>query len=110
MVSTVDFRETSTSPDVSTSQKREFHEKRQIGGDGKQTTHEPSGLSALLVRCESPCCVPSLVAIDFLALAGLFESEVRFGGLDGADWVDIPALSLGLGECLGIVIYNQGGC
>ena len=25
------------------------------------------------------------------------EGEVRFGGLDGADWVDIPALSLGLG-------------
>ncbi len=77
--------------------------------ENKQRTSRADS-SALLDRCESPCCVPSLVAIDFLALAGLFESEVRFGGLDGADWVDIPALSLGLGECLGIVIYNQGGC
>jgi hypothetical protein len=48
--------------------------------ENKQRTSRADS-SALLVRCESPCCVPSLVAIDFLALAGLFESEVRFGGL-----------------------------
>jgi hypothetical protein len=68
---------TSTSPDRrhSTSQKREFHEKKTNWGSGKQTTHEPSGLKRP-ARCESPCCCgPSLVAVDFLALAGLSRAR-----------------------------------
>ena len=49
--------------------------KRQIGGVGKQTTHEPGGLERP-ARCESPCCCgPSLVAVDFLALAGLSRAR-----------------------------------
>ncbi len=94
-----------TSPDFSTSQREENPWKTLWDGVGnnKQRTSRTRSRGSLWVsmlrsflgghRLPCTCC--------------LFEGEESFGGLDGADWVDIPALCLG--ECLGLVIFDQWG-